>query len=170
MAITQGATMVASATADDRSYEQQLADDETKASIEKALLEQNSLLAEKVDIDVYRGRVMLTGVVAHESERWDAVSITRGAVADATVYDDIQISSGGGLADATADFAANKNLGARLLETEGLGSQSFQHRVVNGVAYIMGQASSVSQVELARQTALGSEGVQQVVTHIVVVE
>jgi hyperosmotically inducible protein len=167
MAITTAATTAASATADDRSYEQQLSDDGRKAEIEKTLLENDASLAAKVNVDVYHGRVMLTGAVDDAETRRTAVELVRGEVGQATLYDDIQVvppgtpSEGGG-------FLANKDLGVRLIGAEGLESQSFQHRVVNGVAYIMGEASSDAQVEIARRTALATSGVDRVVTHIVV--
>jgi len=170
MAITQGAEIAASSTFDDRSYEQQASDEESKAEIEKAFVDQDPALAAKVNVDVYRGRVMLTGVVARESDRRTAFSLADGAAGGGVIYDDIQVSEGGGLEDEAADFVANKELGAELLEAEGLSSQSYQHRVVNGFAYVMGQATMVSQVETVRQTALGISDVHQVVTHITVEE
>jgi len=168
MAITRGAEMAAGATFDDRSYEQQADDEATKADVEKALVEGNPDLAAKVDADVYRDRIMLTGVVGGEFERRQAVELTRRAAGDAVVYDDIQIASAGGLGADTDDFVTNKELSANLLEAEGLASQSFQHRVVNGVAYILGQAQTDEQVRTARSVALGTPGVRDVVLHIAV--
>jgi len=165
MAITTAATTAASATADDRSYEQQLSDDGRKAEIEKALLENDASLAADVNVDVYQGRVMLTGSVDDPESRRTAVEIVRGEVGDVVLYDDIQVVPPGTPSDG-GGFLANKDLGLRLMGEEGLESQSFQHRVVNGVAYIMGAATSEAQVELARQTALGTSGVDRVVTHI----
>ena len=166
MAITQASIQAASATADDRSYEQQLSDDETKAEIEKQLLTNAASLAAKVNVDVYLGRVMLTGAVPDDGSRRMAMTLTREEVDDATVYDDIQVVPDG--SSMGSNFVANEELGARLLQAEGLGSQSFQHRVVNGTAYIMGETRTDQQVETARQTALGTSGVQDVVTHILV--
>ncbi|MEW6270377.1 MAG: BON domain-containing protein [Thermodesulfobacteriota bacterium] len=166
MAITTASIKAASATADDRSYEQQLADTERKAEIEKQLLVNDASLAAKVDVDVYLGRVMLTGVVPDEASRRTAVELVRDEVGGATVYDDIQVVPGG--SSEGGGFVANEELGARLLKAEGLGSQSFQHRVVNGTAYILGEARLEEQVETARKTALGTPGVEDVVTHIVV--
>lgn len=168
MAITTAATKAASATADDRSYEQQLSDDASKADIEKQFLENQASLAAKIDVDVYLGHVMLTGAVADEEMRRTAVALARDAAPDATIYDDIQVVPPGSGSDAGGGFVANEELGLRLIQEEGLGSQSFQHRVVNGVAYIMGEARTEEQVEIARRTALGTSGVDRVVTHIFV--
>ena len=164
MAITTAATTVAGATADDRSYEQQVDDEETKGSIEKTLLSNGPSLA--ADVDVYDGRVMLTGSVTRESQRRDAVSLARSAANPTTLYDDIQVVPPGGGSATGSGFVENKDLGARLLAADGIGSQSFQHRVVNGVAYILGEAHHEQQIEIARQTALGTAGVNDVVTHI----
>src|SRR5262245_42470126 len=69
MAITTAATTAASALVDDRSMAQQGADLDLKARIEKELLADAPSLAEAIDVDVYLGRVMLTGVVTRPSSR-----------------------------------------------------------------------------------------------------
>lgn len=166
MAMVTGATAVAGAAADDRSLEQQGSDLELKAGIEQALVSANADLAAHVNVDVYLGRVMLTGVVSDWSARRSAVDITRQAAPGSELFDDIEVATGSGVADSAANYATNKELGLNLLAEEGLASQSFQHRVVNGVAFIMGQAKQESQIELARQVAMQTPGVNRVVTHI----
>jgi osmotically-inducible protein OsmY len=151
---------------DDRSLEQQAADLELKTQVEKALLQQNADLAALVNVDVYLDRVMLTGVVPSWNSRRAAIDIARQAAAGYEVYDDIQVATGEGVADAATNYAANKELGINLLADEGLASQSFVHRVVNGTAFIMGQAKQESQVQQARQVALQTPGITNVVTHI----
>ena len=168
MAITTAATTAASALVDDRSLEQQGSDLDMKAHIEQQLLADAPAVASHVNVDVYRGRVMLTGAVGKRSQRRTALAVARNVAGDNEIYDDIVVAPGGGLANAAGDFAINKDLGVKLLADEGIASQSFQHRVVDGTAYIMGQARSESQVETARQVALQTPGVQQVVTHIMV--
>ena len=168
MAITTAATTAASALVDDRSLEQQGSDLDMKAHIEQQLLADAPAVASHVNVDVYRGRVMLTGAVGKRSQRRTALAVARNVAGDNEIYDDIVVARGGGLANAAGDFAINKDLGVKLLANEGIASQSFQHRVVDGTAYIMGQARSESQVETARQVALQTPGVQQVVTHIMV--
>ena len=166
MAIVTGATTVAGAAADDRTLEQQGTDLDLKAGIEKALLEQNATLAAQVNVDVYLRRVMLTGVVQSWDARRAAVGITRQAAPGTEIFDDIEVARAGGVVDAAADFTINKELGVNLLADEGLASQSFQHRVVNGVAFILGQAHREEQIERARQVAVQTPGVTRVVTHI----
>lgn len=166
MGITRGAEMAASSTFDDRSYAQQVADDGTKADIEKNLVEAGPGLARTVNVDVYRGRVMLTGSAESDAERRRATEIARRSSGVVVVYDDIQIAPGGGLVGDTSDFVTNKELGANLLAADGLSSQSFEHRVVNSVAYILGQATSEAEIEIARRTAEETPGVGGVVLHI----
>jgi osmotically-inducible protein OsmY len=168
MAITTAATTAASAVVDDRSLAQQGSDLDVKARIEQQLLAQAPDLASHVNVDVYLGRVMLTGVVSRRSKRRTAVRLASDAAPDHELFDDIEVAQGDGFADLAGDFAVNKELGVNLLAAEGIASQSFQHRVVNGTAFIMGEARSASQVETARQVALQTPGVQRVVTHIVV--
>src|SRR5262249_49528138 len=75
MAITTAATTAASAIVDDRSLEQQGADLDVKTRIEKQLLADAPKVAERVNVDVYLGRVMLTGVLGRRSERRTALAV-----------------------------------------------------------------------------------------------
>ena len=166
MAIVQGATMVAGAAADDRTLDQQAADLDVKSTVEGALLNTNATLAAKVNVDVYLGRIMLTGVVGSWDARRQAVDITRQAEPGHEIFDDMEVAIGNSIADSATDFAVNKDLGVNLLADEGLASQSFQHRVVNGTAFIMGQAQTEAQIDEARRAALQTPGINRVVTHI----
>ena len=168
MAITTAATTAVGAVADDRSFEQQAADLDLKARIERRLLSDAPNVASSVNVDVYLGRVMLTGVVPDWAARGTASRLAREVAAGHEVFDDIEVAGDGGFADEATNFAVNKELGVNLLAAEAIASQSFQHRVVNGTAFIMGEADTESQVETARQVALQTPGVQRVVTHIVV--
>jgi osmotically-inducible protein OsmY len=166
MAMVEGTKIVAGAAADDRTLEQQAADLETKTGIENAVVNNDPGLAPKVNVDVYLGRVMLTGVVADWNARCAAVEIARRAAPGAETFDDIEVAQGENIADAATNLATNKALGLNLLADEGLPSQSFQHRVVNGTAFIIGQADDESRITQARQVALQTPGVTRVVTPV----
>jgi osmotically-inducible protein OsmY len=166
MLIAQGAKMAAGIVADDRSIAQQTADVGLKGQIEQALLSASTSLAASVNVDVFIGRVMLTGVVPDSDARWTAVRTARSLAGEHEVYDDIEIGTPGGLSSAAGDAVTNKTLGVNLLAGEGLASQSLLHRVVNGTAFVMGEVHSVGQIESVRSIALQTPGVHQVVTHI----
>jgi osmotically-inducible protein OsmY len=167
MLITTGATTAAGILADDRSLAEQTSDLGLKEQIERALVDESATLAGSVNVDVFLGRVMLTGVVADERDRLTAARIARRIAGEREVHDDIEIGTGG-VASAAENVAANKALGLQLLGDEGIASQSLLHRVVNGTAFIMGEAKSEAQIETVRAAALQAPGVSRVVTHIVV--
>jgi osmotically-inducible protein OsmY len=166
MAITMGATTAASIIADDRSLAQQASDLETKTQIEQGLLNDSAALAGRVNVDVFNGRVMLTGVVPDYDDRWSAVRAARGRSNGAMVYDDIEVGPTGGVSDAATNLAVNKALGLNLLADEGIASQSLLHRVVNRQAFVMGEARNYGEIESVRSIALQTPGVERIVTHI----
>ena len=149
MLVVSAASTAAGIIADDRSLAQQTADLELKTGIEKSLLSNASTLAAQVNVDVYLGRVMLTGVVPDWSARRTVVDLARQAAGDHEIYDDVEVAAGS-LSDSATDFAVNKELGVNLLAAETLASQSLLHRVVNGAAFVMGEANDESQVETVR--------------------
>jgi len=166
MLIVQGASAAAGMIADDRSMSQQTADIELKAGIEQALASESTALAARVNVDTFLGRVMLTGVVPDDESRWRAARIARQSASGHEVFDDIEVSAGGGLTDTVADAATNKALGLNLLANEGIASQSLLHRVVNGTAFIMGEVRDVDLIESIRSVALQTPDVVRVVPHI----
>ena len=166
MAIMKGAEMMAGVAADHRSLDEQAADLDLTTRTPPARVAAAPTLASRVNIDVYLGRVMLTGVVSDRDGRRSAVDVARRTAPDHEVFDDIEVSTDAAVADSATNFAANKELGVRLLADEGLASQSFQHRVVNGVAFIIGQATDEPTIQRARDIASGTPGVIRVVTHI----
>ncbi len=165
MLIATGASTAASILVDDRSMAQQTSDLQTKAGIEQALASDSATLAGEVNVDVFLGRVMLTGVVDSERSRRRAADVARGASGGAEVFDDIAIGDPS-IDQSAANMVTNKALGVNLLAQEGLASQSLLHRVVNGTAFIMGEVQADNQVQLIRDTALQTSGVSYVVTHI----
>ena len=166
MAITMGATTAASIIADDRSLAQQTADLERKTQIEQGLINQSAELAGRVNVDVFNGRVMLTGVVPDDDDRWRAVRAARDSANGAMVYDDIEVGPSGGVSDAATNLAVNKTLGLNLLANEGIASASLLHRVVNRSAFVMGEARDYGEIESVRSIALQTPGVERIVTHI----
>ena len=118
--------------------------------------------------DPPNGGGALTGVVDDWSDRRTAVGVARDAASGHEIYDDIEVAAGRAFADSATDFATNKELGVNLLADDGLASQSLQHRVVNGTAFIIGEASDPGTIETARQVAEQTPGVERVVTHIMV--
>ena len=167
MAITMGAKTAAGILADDRSLEQQASDLHLTEQINGALVEESSDLAARVNVDVFLGRVMLTGVVGDDDDRWTASRVARRVAAEHEVYDDIEVAPSGGVSGEAESIATNKALGVNLLADEGLASQSLLHRVVNGTAFVMGEVREDDQIESVRSAALGTPGVRRVVTHIV---
>jgi osmotically-inducible protein OsmY len=137
---------------------------ELKGQIEQALLDESSALAERINVDVFIGRVMLTGVVPDEAARSTATRVTRRIAGE--VYDDIEVGASG-VSDTAEEIATNKTLGVNLLAGEGLASQSLLHRVVNRTAFIMGEVREEGQIDTVRSVAQQTPGVWRVVTHIV---
>jgi osmotically-inducible protein OsmY len=164
--ITKGVTTAASIIADDRSLAQQTADMELEARIERALVDESAAAAAHVNVDVFLGRVMLTGV-ADDATRWIAARTARRIAREGEVWDDVEIGTGGDVADTAEEAAANKALGLALLADDGIASQSLLHRVVNGTAFVMGEVQEEGQVETVRSIVRQAPGIHRVVTHIV---
>jgi osmotically-inducible protein OsmY len=106
--IAQGVKTAASIMADDRSVAQQTADVELKSQIEQALLAGSATVAGSVNVDVFIGRVMLTGIVGDTDQRRIAARTARSIAGEHDVYDDIEIGSGGTLKSAAEDVAVDR--------------------------------------------------------------
>jgi osmotically-inducible protein OsmY len=167
MAITMGARTAAEVVTDDRSTAQQGDDLALKGRIAQALLAESGLGVAQVHVDVFRGQVMLTGVVPDGRARQVAADTARSVAGPGRVFDDLLVGPPS-LIDDAADVARNERLGLRLLADEGLASQSLLHRVVAGTAYVMGQVGSPAQIDAVRAVARETPGIDGVVTHLTV--
>ena len=141
---------------DDRNSEQTLTDNEIILNINKRLLSsKNRPLFFSIKVDVFDGRVMLTGTVQNENNRRNAAGLVQGLIGVQELYNDIQVIQNP--RNISNDMWIDAKIRAQLLAAENIKSLNYRWRVVNNTVYILGQARFPSEkielIRIVRQTS-----------------
>ena len=155
------------AGAQERGFSGTLDDTKIRADINSAWINKDADMFRKVDLSIYEGRVMLTGIVVKEVQRDDAVRLTWQAAGVREVINEIQVNaSGQDFTDYTHDTWIQQKLQTLLLFDKDVKNVNYVIDVVGGVIYILGLAQD--QAELDRVIAQASDisGVKRVINHV----
>ena len=171
---------VAGAAFEDRLAEDQVTDSKIKGAIISRFSDIDKTLLLDLSIDVWEGRVMLTGVLDDSKLRNTAIRAAQNDKRIVNFYNAVKLvtkqekeerrtwkekaeagaSTVGGIAN---DFWIETKIKAQLLTTKGVTSVNYRWRAVHGVVYIIGRASSSSELStvlgIIRKTT-GVKGVE----------
>jgi osmotically-inducible protein OsmY len=155
----------ATTVAADRPMSQVVNDAEIVLDINKRLLaEENRDLFFDVITNAYEGRVMLTGSVRTERDRQRAAALVDGLRGVRAVYNELQVTDAGGLANTANDAWISTKIRARLVAEKGVRSINYRWHTVNGVVYLIGRAQSRTELEIIKDT----DHVTRLVQHVAV--
>jgi osmotically-inducible protein OsmY len=147
----------------DRTVYNVMDDYSIKSEITTAIVDEALIL--NVSTDLYQGMVMLTGAVKDEVDKRKAEKLVRQVKGVREVFNEIQVTTEGGLTATVKDLILENKLKAKLVFSAGVSSINFRWRAVNSVIYFMGMAKS--REELDRVIALARmDGVQKIVSHV----
>ena len=152
--------------AEDRPVSDAGSDLRIKAEILKGFAEEAKGLLVDASVDVYQGQVLLTGSVKKVDDRTKAEGLARGVKGVRKVFNEIQVTTEGGLSASAKDFAIETKLKANLLAAKGVTSINYRWRSVNGVVYFLGVARSQEELDKVLTLARQTDGVKDVVSHV----
>lgn len=132
-------------------------DDALKAMIERHLHEIDRRAMRAVTVEVWRGQALLMGAVTKPDHRRKAEAAARGATGVTAVVNELVLAEDKALDLFLPDTAREEAVRAALgLE----GRAGITVRVVNGVAFLLGAASSKGQAEAMKADALDVDGIK----------
>ena len=165
-----GAFVGAGATASVAAFEERtigtVADDtKIAAQVRLAIMDRGPDYALKIGIEVFEGRVLLTGLVPTENMRAEAVQKSWSISGVKDVLNEIQISSGS-LIGTARDAWISTQLTTRIAMDEKIYSINYVIETVGGVVYLLGIAQN--QMELNRVIAHSRnlKYVKKVISHV----
>jgi len=164
--IGAGAT-AGTAAIEERGIEGAIDDTKIRVQINEAWLHQDFEMFRKVGLNIYEGRVMLTGAVANEQARADAVRLTWQAAGVREVYNEIEVvPEGKGFADYSHDAIILQKLNYHLLMDKDIRNVNYIVDVSNGVVYLIGIAQNQAELDRAVAYAKDITNVKRVVSHV----
>jgi osmotically-inducible protein OsmY len=154
----------------ERGFSGSLDDAKIRTDINAAWLNKSGEMYRKVDLNIYEGRVMLTGYVPNATERDDAVRLTWQVSGVKEVINEIQVDPNGlGFSDQSHDLWIQQKLQSQLLFDKEVKNINYYIDVVDSVIYILGVAQNQAEMDRVLAHASDISGVKRVVNHVILI-
>ncbi len=142
--------------------------DDTRIGLEvnDALQSEDRNLYKEVGSVVYRGRVLLVGVVPSEAARQRAGAISAAHSGVREVLNEVQVTTDNSVARAVNDTIITKRIQLKFFWDKTIDSSNIKVRSVNGVVYLIGLAGTREEYEGAARIAREAEDVRRVVNYL----
>lgn len=176
---------VAKAAFEDRLAEEQITDAKIKASIAERLISIDKMLIVDLNVDVWKTRVMVTGVLSDAKRRNlvagavqqdgrisyyynDAVIVTEDQQVQRREWKEKAQAGAQKAAEIFDDVWIETKISAQLIAAEGITSVNYRWRSVLGVVYILGQAQTAQEWIAVQSIVKGIKGIKSLKTHVLV--
>jgi osmotically-inducible protein OsmY len=154
------------AAAEERALQDVTSDFSAKAEILQEFATKGQSLLASVRIDVYEGDVLLTGIVTEQDDEKKAEALTKGVEGIQNIFNEIQVSTDGGLENTAIDLTIEYKVQAALLGRIHARIINYRWRCVNRTVYLIGLAKDKDELDEALDAVIGTDGVEDVVHHI----
>jgi osmotically-inducible protein OsmY len=152
--------------AQERGLKQAAVDSGIKVGVSERLLQKSVDLFGKVSVAVVEGRVLLTGAVRSDADKDEATKLAWPSEGVREVINEIQVTSGGNLADIGGDAWITTRLRALLIGDRQVSDINYSIETVNGVIYLIGIAQDANEINRVTDHARTIAGVRRVVSHV----
>ena len=140
-------------------------DTRVAAQIRLAILDRGADYALKIGIEVFEGRVLLTGAVPTEQMRAAAVQTAWKVSGVKDVLNEIQVSSRS-LVGSARDIWISTQLTSRMTFDENIRAINYATETVDGVVYLIGIAQDKMEHERVIHHARNLKYVKKVISHV----
>lgn len=164
MAVGAGAT-AGIAASEERGIEGTVRDTAIRAEISKLWLDESFEFYKALEMQIYEGRVLLTGRVPTRAMADTAVRLAWQPRGVHEVINEIVVADGG-LDVLAADALAAARLRAELTFTRDVQAINYSVRVIDGIVYLIGVAQDEAELDRVIRTARAMSGVRGVVSHV----
>lgn len=123
-------------------------------------------LPHNLDATIYEGRVLITGRLANEQLRQEAVQRTWKVEGVKEVYDEIEVGPETHFSDAARDTVISTRLRNDLVWDSQVKSINYTVKTENGVVYVIGSARTKDEMERVTGYARNIPNVRRVVSYV----
>jgi osmotically-inducible protein OsmY len=150
---------------DERGVQGSVDDFAIKSNIQKAWTQANPLL-ETLNINVYQGRILLTGAAPTPEAKAQAAEIASRVPGVRAVYNEIEVSPPETAWADAQDTWISSRLRTELAFTPDIRSGNYTIETVNGSVYLIGSARSQAELDNATSIARNIPDVKRVVSYV----
>lgn len=153
-------------TSQERGLGGYVSDAEIQTRLNVLYFEHNHILHYRINITVYEGRVLLTGVLESKQMQEDAVRLAWQVPGVKTVIDETLAVGKRTVAEYTSDKILTMKLNGKLFLDRKISSRNFEVVVVKGVVYLVGIAFDEKELQQILDLCRHASGVKKVVSYI----
>lgn len=121
-----------------------------------------------IKVDVYEGRVMLTGEVDTGAKRSKIAEVVKAHPDTSTIFNEIQVVDPDAESSFVDDVVIDKKFYGKLASTSGVSHTNWRWQSINGTLYLFGRALSQAELNKVVSIARDTENVRKVVNHAIV--
>ena len=163
--IIGGAATAGVAAYQERGIKGVAADTETATRVRAKILEADNQLFSDVGVEVYEGRVLLTGRVPSEEKRAEAVKISWSVVNVKDVINEVTVSENP-LLDLANDTWITTKLKSKMTFDKDILAINYSIETVGAVIYLIGIAQNKAELQRVLNHARSIDYVKRVVNHV----
>lgn len=164
VAVGAGAT-AGIAASEERGLEGTARDAATRLEISDLWLKEGLGFYNALELQIYEGRVLLTGRVPSREAADTAVRLAWQPDGVYEVINEITVADGD-LAEFATDTVTANRLRAELTFTRGVHAINYSIRVVDGIVYLLGVAQDEAEIDRVVRTIRAMSGVRGIVNHV----
>ncbi len=138
-----------------------------RVAINEAWLKEDFDTFNRLNLQIYEGRVLLSGRVPDQARADKAVALAWQAEDVREVINEIEIAESGGLEDFVNDSLINARLDSALLFDSEVSSIDYSTRSVAGTVYLLGVAEDREELDRVFRIARDIPNVKRVISHVI---
>ena len=155
---------------DDRSAGEFIDDATIKIKISAKFITSDQNLFLNIDTTVIEGRVLLTGIVADQETRIEAVRRVWEVAGVQEVINEIQVGKKTTIKEYANDVWITTQIKAVTTKNIGLRSLSYNFETIRGKVYVAGITSRKEQLDLVIESIESIKGVKEIVNYVIIKE
>jgi hypothetical protein len=153
-------------TSQERGLGGYVTDTEIQTRLNVVLFEHDHVLHHRINVNVYEGRVLLTGRILTKKLQEDAIRLAWHVPGVKAVIDDTTIGEPRTLLDYAKDKWISTKLNALLFVESAVSSRNYEIVVVDGVVYLVGVCKDKKELDQIIEICRTTKHVKKVVSYV----
>ncbi len=151
---------------EERGVEVVASDLKMTARLKTKMIDLDPAIAVMVGVEIHEGRILLTGMVAYEKTRADAVGLAWQTPGVKEVYNEIQAGKASSVMDLARDSWTTAQIKSKITFEKKIMAINYAVETVNGTVYLIGIAQDKKELERVTAHARNVAYVRKIISHV----
>ena len=164
--VTGGAGAAIAAAEDEKTLGDVFDDTSISIGIKDRVFMYEAILITKINVDVEKGKVLLTGILDDQSQRVEIVRLAWKQPGVKEVINEIEIEDGFNIKNYAGDKIIQVQLIGKVLGDQSIKKLKYNFEVQNKVIFILGITSDEEELQRVFEHARSIKGVQDIISYV----